>query len=207
MIFQKINFYPLYEKIDKIFSKNLPKSKFNQIRKALIKEVKELANANFRCYQANMTILEERRKNKLNTRLISDMELQARTTGECRVKTKATINRLLNKIYPSISEQKIRLKSWVSDDIVYSVGEMIDRITIEFIKINDYNFRLQNLKEDKNKIKELKQKIGFSKAWSQRVEKYLGWKLREINKKNFYEYLEETRTYDAYLKTEKLSKI
>lgn len=199
MILQKIDFSPLYEKIYKIFSKNLPESKFNQIRKVLIKEVKELANANFRCYQANMTILEERRKNKLNMRLISDMELQARTAGECRVKTKATINRLLNKVYPSGSKKSC-LKSWVSDDIVYSVGEMIDRMTIEFIKISDYNFRLQNLKENKNKIKKLKQKISLSQEWNNRVEKYLAWKLKQINKKNFYEYLDETRTYDQYLK-------
>lgn len=194
MILQKINFTPLYKKIEKIFSQKLPISKFNKIKKILIKEIKKLASANFLCYQANMTIIEERKKKRSNIQLISEMELQARTVGEQRVKAKTEINVLLNKIYPIKNAKKIILKNWASDDVVYSVGEMIDRLIIEFIKINDYNYRLQR---DKNaSTSELKTKISFSEELSRRVEKYLILKLKEIDKKGYYEIIKETRTYD-----------
>ncbi len=202
MILQKINFTPLYKKIKKIFSENLPGYKFRRIRKKFLKELKALANANFLCYQANMRILEERKKEKIDTQIISDMELQARTVGERRVKAKTLINLLLNKLYsPKYlpKRKKILQESWVTDDIVYSVGEMLDRLIIEFIKIKDYKFRLRYYKKT-NQIRELKSKINLAKEWSNRVESYLANKLKEIDKKGYYECVIETRTYDVYFK-------
>jgi hypothetical protein len=197
MILQKIDFKPLYKKIEKIFSDNLPTCKFNKIKKDLLKKVRELANANFRCYQGNMRIIAERKKSKVNTQLISELELQVRIVGERRVKAKTIINVLLNTIYPlTIKQRKIVPRNWISDDIVYSVGEMIDRLTIEFIKVHDYNLHRKYSKKENKITEELNNKIALSKEWSRRVEKYLKWKLKEIDKKGYYECVEETRTYD-----------
>lgn len=195
MILKKINFQPLYRKIEGIFKKNLPSGIFNKLRKILLKEIKELARANFLCYQANMKIIEERKKQQINTDLISDMEFQARTVGEQRVRAKTEINALLSRVYPLKRPKKIVFTDWMSDDIVYSVGEMVDRLIIEFIKINDYRNQLKYNK-DKKSAKLLKIKISLAHDWERRVDKYLGSKLIEVNKKGYYEFLAETRTYD-----------
>ena len=73
----------------------------------------------------------------------------------------------------------------MSDDIVYSIGEMLDRIGIEHIKQNHFLFDEVGSGE----------KMEGSKKWQNRVMKYLTEKLDEIERKQFYEVNDEMRTY------------
>jgi len=194
MIIKSVDFSKLFDTLRFFFNTHLDKKRLSKIEDQLMENIRILADANFKCYQANMTVIAERKKDKVDTRLISDMELQARTVGERRVKAKTAINSLLNSIYPLTDKKKVEPESLINDDIVYSVGEMIDRLTIEQIKMADYQSRLNEgaVSEATEMVKKIKQ----SQLWSERVRRYLELKLQEIEQKGFYEYVEEMRTYD-----------
>jgi len=140
-----------------------------------------------------MRVIAARKKEPLDTQLISDMELQARVVGEQRVKSKAVINSLLSSVYLPEHRSSVSEQGWMSDDIVYSVGEMIDRLTIEYIKRVDYRSRIEECPGEKQ---ELLTKIRLSEDWSNRVFRYLDFKLKEIKRKGYYESVAETRTYN-----------
>ncbi|MDP2855933.1 MAG: hypothetical protein Q8N90_02290 [bacterium] len=195
LILEKIKFTPLYKKIEKNFLKNFSSDKLIQIKRDLKRNIKLLAKVNFLCYQANMKIIEARRMGEKNPTIYSDLDLSVRIFGEDRVKAKSKINILISRVYNQKSKKLAKIKNWMTNDIVYSVGDMIDRLTIEFIKISDYQMRLYNLKKNNEKIEQLNSKIAQAKEWNRRVEKYLNWKLKEIDEKGYYDCVEETRTY------------
>lgn len=189
MIIRNVDFSPLSRSIEESFASYLDERRLNKFIDQLTENIRVLADANLKCYQANMTVIAERKKGGGNTQLIADMELQARTVGERRVNVKAAINALINSAYPLTNESNSAPKNWMSDDIVYSIGEMIDRLTIERIKVEDYRERLSEKPEMATKIK-------HSQMWSERINQYLDFKLQEVEQKGFYECVEETRTYD-----------
>jgi hypothetical protein len=139
--------------------------------------------ANFECYKANMTILEYRSlpDSPEKYKIISDAELIARTVGEKRVKFKANINLFFSQLF---SEGYTAPNNWVEDDIVCSIGEMLDRILIEHIKQQDF------------RVNEATQKIENSVKWQNRVLNYLEQKIDAVGKRGFYECIEEMRTYE-----------
>lgn len=193
MIAAKVDLAELIEKLRQSFQSSLV-GKWNKIEKTVMENVEFLADANYRCYVANMTILEERRKKVVDTRIISDMELQARIVGEQRVRAKAAINSLLSSVYPPPCDQGMEEpRNWTTDDIVYSIGEMIDRLTIERIKAEDYALRIE---QNEKEASDMESKIELSRRWSSRVCRYFSLKLQEISRKEFYEAVSETRTYD-----------
>lgn len=140
-----------------------------------------LCENNFTCYKANMSVIKCRKSSDVDHKQISYFEGLARTVGESRVNCKAKINR---KIHNMFNNPETPPENWMSDDIVYSVGEMLDRISIEFIKQNHFSMN----QDDKPKIE-------ISYMWENRVEKYLEQKLNEIKRKQFYSVVDETRTY------------
>jgi|TARA_R110000824_G_scaffold298422_2_gene486657 hypothetical protein len=141
-----------------------------------------LADANFQCFQANMRIIELRKDEESHTKWkqISDNEYIARTVGEKRVAAKAEINSTIASLYPKSNDGAI--SSWTDDDIVYSVGEMIDRILIEDIKQTWF----LDIKEN--------EKYKKSRDWQNRVLDFLRKKFVQI-RKHGYESIEEMRTY------------
>jgi hypothetical protein len=156
-----------------------------------------LSDANFRCYRANMLVIAERKKafiinskgvkekythDKIYSN-ISDWEWVARNVGEYRVSSKANINRYISNV--KTINKIVDPENWMSDDIVYSIAEMMDRLSIETIKRED--FRVNNRPAH---MTEASQKL------SDRVEKYLRAKLEEVDEKGFYECVHEQRTYD-----------
>lgn len=179
MILNNIDFTDFFTHVRDIFSKHFSEEQINQ----LMEFVEILSDANFRCYKANMIVIAERKETSPRFKLIADMEWVARSVGEYRVSSKARINKYISNVksFKEISESE----SWITDDIVYSVGEMMDRLSIETIKRED--FRTNNRPDH---MIEASQKI------SGRVEKYLIQKLEEIDKKGFYECVHEQRTYD-----------
>jgi len=146
----------------------------------IVDDLVVLCDSNFMCYKANMEIINARKEKDVNIKDISYFENIARTVGESRVNRKAKINQKINGLYNNPPTEP---EGWMSDDIVYSIGEMLDRISIEHIKQNHFLF--DNM-EDKTKA---------SKKWQKRVMKYLTEKLDEIEKKQFYEINDEARTY------------
>ncbi len=194
MILENVIFTDLINEIMADFGKNLLKPAFDQIRGEIQRNLEFLAIANLRCYQANMIVIAERKKGSVDHSLISAMELQARVVGEQRVKSKATINLLIGELYPTAGRtSESKRGQWISDDIVYSVGEMLDRLTIETIKRADYAARMAEPGENSEC---LLAKTTQSNDWSNRVTRYLRYKLEEIHQKGFYECAAETRTYD-----------
>ena len=187
MILKTIDFTEFYKNIVGIFSKHFTE----QETTTLMEYVEVLSDANFRCYRANMIAIDGRKLNKdavvqsnFNLyKLIAEMEWVARSVGEYRVASKANINRYISnvKTINKIGEPE----NWMSDDIVYSIGEMMDRLSIETIKRED--FRVNNRPAH---MTEASQKL------SDRVEKYFRAKLEEVDKKGFYECVHEQRTYD-----------
>jgi hypothetical protein len=144
-----------------------------------------LADANFLCYKANMGILKARRS-FLPAQAIADEEFTARSVGESRVESKASINKLISSHMGDGSVQVSPAgATWDTDDIVYSIGEMADRILIEGIKCEA--FRHENSSDPR---------IVQSEEWAIRVYTYLQAKLVEVAAKGSYECLSETRTYD-----------
>lgn len=179
MILDKIDFTDFFIHIEDVF---LEYFTFEQTD-TILEFVHILADANFRCYKANMLVIENRQSGMKDCELISDMEWVARSVGEYRVASKANINKYIATV--KSVKSPIEAESWVSDDLVYSIGEMMDRLSIETIKRED--FRVNNRPEHM---------IEASQKLSNRVEKYLIQKLEEINKKGFYECVHEQRTYD-----------
>ena len=179
MILKTMDFTDFYKHIRDIFSKQFSSTEVGSI----MEYVKILSDANFRCYKANMVVIKERKKGVVDDTLISEMEWVARSVGEYRVASKANINKFISRARPVTDI--VTPKTWMSDDIVYSIGEMMDRLSIETIKREDFdkNDRAKHMTESSQKL-----------SW--RVEKYLKAKLAEINRKGFYECVEEQRTYD-----------
>ena len=179
MILENIDFTDFYKQVRDIFSKHFSKYDLEN----LMAYVEILSESNFKCYVANMLVIKERKKAVVDDVLISEMEWVARSVGEYRVSSKARINKFISraKFIKAVAEPD----TWVSDDIVYSIGEMMDRLSIETIKREDFakNNRAKHMTESSLKL-------------SGRVEKYLKAKLNEIDKKGFYECVEEQRTYD-----------
>lgn len=189
MILKDINFTDFFEYIRSIFNTHFSYEETAQ----LMEYVEILADANFRCYAANAVVIENRKTGVKDYDLISAMEWVARSVGEYRVSSKARINLYISRIkslanpevHSALDIVKDKYSSWITDDIVYSIGEMIDRLSIETIKREDFtrNSRPPHM-------------IEASKNLSCRVEKYLIQKLEEIDKKGFYECVQEQRTYD-----------
>lgn len=179
MILDTLDFEPFFKEITPIFEKHFSEDEVDQI----MGYVDILSDANFRCYRANMMVIEERKKSTIDVNLISEMEWVARSVGEYRVSSKARINRLISKL-KSIKEvvppDKVR-----SDDIVYSIGEMMDRLSIETIKRVDFMVNNRDKSMTDNSL-----------LLSNRVKKYLIDKLEEIDEKGFYECVHEQRTYE-----------
>jgi hypothetical protein len=161
MILENIDFTDFYKQVFDIFSNHFSKSELAE----LMEYVDILSVSNFKCYKANMIVI------------------VARSVGEYRVSSKARINKFISKIRSvnTVEESDI----WISDDVVYSIGEMMDRLSIETIKREDFA---------KNN-RPIHMTIASQKL-SERVEKYLKIKLNEIDKKGFYECIHEQRTYD-----------
>ena len=179
MILENFDFTKFYKHVRTIFSKHFTEEQVNR----LMEFVEILSDANFRCYKANMIVIAERKTNIVNEALISEMEWVARCVGEYRVASKANINRYISNV--KTIKDALPPTDWVSDDIVYSVGEMMERLSIETIKRADFkaNDRPKHMTESTLKL-------------SDRVEKYLCAKLEEIDKKGYYECVHERRTYD-----------
>jgi hypothetical protein len=179
MILENIDFTDFYKQVFDIFSNHFSKSELAE----LMEYVDILSVSNFKCYKANMIVIVARKKDTDDHKLISEMEWVARSVGEYRVSSKARINKFISKIRSvnTVEESDI----WISDDVVYSIGEMMDRLSIETIKREDFA---------KNN-RPIHMTIASQKL-SERVEKYLKIKLNEIDKKGFYECIHEQRTYD-----------
>jgi len=179
MILESIDFTNFYKRVLDIFSKHFSSIEVEQ----LTEYVEILSDANFRCYKANMIVIQARKEDPDNYTIVSEMEWVARSVGEYRVSSKARINKYISDV-KSVKELTLA-DSWVSDDIVYSIGEMMDRLSIETIKREDFakNNRPKHMTESSQKM-------------SDRVETYLKQKLVEIDRKGFYECVHEQRTYD-----------
>ena len=179
MILSNLNFIDFYCHILNVFSEHFSPEETNE----LMGYVEILADANFRCYKANMIVITERKNEFPNDKLIAEMEWVARSVGEYRVSSKARINLFISKVK---TINKIILPEFLTtDDIVLSIGEMMDRLSIETIKREDFS---KNNRPD--------HMTASSQELSDRVEKYLIAKLEEIDKKGFYECVHEQRTYD-----------
>jgi len=179
MILENLDFTDFYKHIEEIFSLHF----FKKEVKHIMEFVDVLSDANFRCYKANMLVIAERKMNYPDFKVIADLEWVARSVGEYRVASKARINRYISRVYNTESGEKS--ETWISDDIVYSIGEMMDRLSIETIKREDF---LKNNRPDHMRLS--------SQKLTDRVEKYLKVKLKEIDEKGFYECVHEQRTYD-----------
>mgnify|MGYP001463883891 CR=1 FL=1 len=184
MILETIDFTDFYKQTRSIFTEHFTNDEVKQ----LMEFVEILADANFRCYRANMIVIDlrhidpEGHKFLTDTR-IAEMEWVARSVGEYRVSSKARINQYISRV-KSVN-MVIEPVILMNDDIVYSIGEMMDRLSIEIIKRADFakNNRPVHMTESSQKL-------------SDRVERYLIQKLAEIDKKGFYECVHEQRTYD-----------
>ena len=192
MILKEMDFTGFYKHTSDIFSNHFSTEEVSE----LMEYVKILADANFRCYKANMIVIEIRKKEGWEehldvNKLVADMEWVARSVGEYRVSSKARINLYISQIRSDGTASSNA--TWVTDDVVYSIGEMMDRLSIETIK-----------REDFSKNNRPKHMIEGSQELSGRVEKYLKMKLEEVDVKNYYECVHEQRTYDLEGITEEL---
>lgn len=180
MILETLDFTAFFNRTKEIFSKHFSDEEVNR----LMEFVEILADANFRCYKANMIVIQARKDDVDNHKLVSEMEWVARSVGEYRVSSKARINRYISQV-KSIQQVTEGGLNWTTDDIVYSIGEMMDRLSIEVIK-----------REDFAKNNRPKHMSDASQTMSNRVERFLKEKLKEIDHKGFYECVHEQRTYD-----------
>jgi len=178
MILEDMDFTDFFARTKEIFSKHFSANEVDE----LMDYVNILSDANFRCYKANMIVIAERKKDLPSDKLIADMEWVARSVGEYRVSSKARINKFISMVCPN--KRVTETLSWTGDDVVYSVGEMMDRLSIETIKREDFrvNNRPQHMTDSCQEL-------------SDRVEKYLRAKLVGIDKWG-YECVHEQRTYD-----------
>jgi hypothetical protein len=179
MILDTMDFTDFFNHVEEIFSEHFDAEGVSQI----MDYVYILADANFRCYKANMIVIDTRKNNPDDHVTASEMEWVARNVGEYRVASKAMINKVISKLVTIVPVHEP--DTWVTDDIVYSIGEMMDRLSIETIKREDF------AKNNREEIATLN-----SQKLSDRVEKYLKDKLEEINDKGFYECVDEQRTYN-----------
>lgn len=193
MILKKITFNYLLKRIQRIFNDTISENKLQKIKKKLFKAIKSLAETNFICYQINMQLIEEWKNKNQNLKAISVLDLKLREYGEYRVKKKNYINASIHSIF-SRQPKRMNVKNWMDIDLAYTIGDMIDRLTIETIKIADYKMRLKRVKKDQ-KINLLSKKI-LAERWMESVMICLSKKLNNINNKNFYDVGEETRTYN-----------
>lgn len=179
MILETLDFTAFFNRTREIFSAHFSDEEVNR----LMEFVEILADANFRCYKANMIVIQLRKDNPEDHKTVSEMEWVARSVGEYRVSSKARINKYISDV--KTLKTPLESTTWVSDDIVYSIGEMMDRLSIETIKREDFskNNRPTHMSESSMKL-------------SRRVEKYLRDKLKEIDFKGYYECVHEQRTYD-----------
>ena len=183
MIITDVNFKPFFKRIKSIFSDHFSVKEV----KILMEFVYVLSESNLKCYIANMQIIAHRKDKDIvdDNKLIADMEWVARSVGEYRVASKANINKYISSFKSTKPLEFIPPESWESDDIVYSIGEMMDRLSIETIK-----------REDFSKNNRPAHMIDSSQELRNRVEKYLIAKLEEVDEKGFYECVHEQRTYD-----------
>jgi len=179
MILKDLDFTDFFAHIEGIFCNHFSSEETNNI----MEHVGVLADANFRCYRANMVVIKERKKDKVANDLISDMEWVARSVGEYRVSSKARINLYISQV--RCEGMAPSNATWITDDVVYSVGEMMDRLSIETIKRKDFY--------ENNRPDHMRQ---ASQRLTDRVEKYLRVKLKEVDEKGLYECIQEQRTYD-----------
>ena len=179
VMLEDIDFVSFFKHIELIFNTHFSYEDTKQI----MEYVEILSDANFRCYIANSAVISIRKSGIKDYELISNLEWVARSVGEFRVASKANINRHISRL-KTISNTTSSI-NWTSDDVVYGIGEMMDRLSIEYIK-----------REDFSKNNRPKHMINASQGLSDRVEKYLKAKLLEIDKKGFYECINEQRTYD-----------
>lgn len=179
MILETMDFSDFYNRISDIFAKHFTVEE--EVR--LMEYVEILSDANFRCYRANMIVIQGRKDDPDNQTLFAEMEWVARSVGEYRVSSKARINQYISRVKSIVDP--VEPHGWMSDDIVYSIGEMMDRLSIEIIKREDFakNNRPKHMTDASQKL-------------SDRVERYLIQKLEEIDQKGFYECVHEQRTYD-----------
>lgn len=59
--------------------------------------IDKLSIENIKCYHANHSVLDERKKSNPSATIIAEMEWLARTSGEQRVRLKCEINRRVNE--------------------------------------------------------------------------------------------------------------
>jgi len=74
--------------------------------------------------------------------------------------------------------------------LVYSVGELIDKLIIEFIKEKDLS---------QHSLSYVRKALESTRRLIERIKNCLEEKLREVEGKDFYEYVEEARTYNERL--------
>ena len=178
MILEEMDFTDFFGQMFVLFTYHFDEKEVMQI----MEYVEILADANFRCYKANMIVIKERKRAFPSKSLIADMEWVARSVGEYRVSSKARINRYIADVRPKTVQPP--MEYWMDDDVVYSVGEMMDRLSIEFIKREDFfkNNRAKHMTESSQNL-------------SDRVTLYLRQKLEGLEEKG-YECVHEQRTYD-----------
>lgn len=147
--------------------------------------------SNYMCYEMNNTILELRRLGKtvvFNKEKIADLEWKVRQVGESRVNSKNEINKVFSIVFDATKPENADVNDIYEDDISYSIGEMLDRIIIENIKIAHFSNGAIYNKENNEKIK-------FSSLWKDRVLQHLYRKLISVQKRGYYEIAPEVRTY------------
>lgn len=147
--------------------------------------------SNYMCYEMNNTILELRRLGRtvvFNKEKIADLEWKVRQVGEMRVESKNEINKIFSIVYNKPKPENLNLDDIYEDDISYGIGEMLDRIIIENIKIAHFSNGLITNEENNQKIK-------FSSLWKERVLQHLNKKLISVQKRGYYEIAPEVRTY------------
>lgn len=164
---------------------------------SLLDDFSTLFLANLKCYQANMRILEIR-KNPVGhaegeewvdaATEIAEAEWTARSVGEKRVAAKASINRIISESLPKQAPLADLKDITLEDDILYPIGEAIDRLAIEFIKQNHFRSLPDNTPGREAKI-------ARSMSWSLRVKCFLDKKIRRVVERGWYEYNDEQRTY------------
>ncbi len=97
---------------------------------------RRLCRANQACCSANMGVIAERKYAVPDTHVISELERTARRVGEVRVKTRGEINSTLAVQLGGTGEPEAR-------DIVMSVGDLLDRLSIEVVKAQVFGAGLE----------------------------------------------------------------
>jgi hypothetical protein len=194
MIVSKLDFSGPLSEVEAYLLEYLPGNRYRKVQRLIRQNLLALAKANLEIYKANMQVLRFRAAQHQNLEVYSRLELRARRSGEKRVQAKSNINRLISSVFPGARKNIGEPEGWMSDDVVYSVGEMIDRVIIEKIKVADYSQR-QRIEKGRD-MRILREKIKLSNKWSGAVRRFLRSKLKEISKKNYYECVAETRTYN-----------